>query len=158
MAVVAAITAGVATIASVDAQKTSARRQKRANQLQQNAQLGEDRTARQQSRREQRIRRARILQAGENTGTSGSSQESGFIGGQATAFAQAEGNQKSKQFANIAIGNQMQQAADAASRANTFQAISSLAMTYANFDAQQGSGGPTGEATKATPVSQLPPY
>lgn len=136
MAVVAAITIGAAaTVASVDAQKTSARRQKRAGQLQQNAQMGQDRQTRTQSLREQRIRRARVLQAGENTGTSGSSQEAGVLGGQGTVFAQAQGNVSSQQFSNIAIGNQMQQAADAASKANTFQAISSLAMSAASYSA-----------------------
>tara|TARA_R110000772_G_scaffold144025_1_gene253576 strand:- start:8661 stop:9113 length:453 start_codon:yes stop_codon:yes gene_type:complete len=122
----------VSTVAQIDASKTAARRQKRAGELKQNTQLGQDRDARVQSSREQRIRRARILQSGENTGSSGSSQESGVLGGMSTIVSQAQGNQSSQKFANIAIGNQMQSAADAASRANTFQAISGLAMQGAN--------------------------
>jgi hypothetical protein len=121
------------TVASVDASKTAARRQKRGGEIQQNAQVGDDRTTRQEAQRTNRIRRARILQAGENTGTSGSSQESGALGGMSTIFAQAQGNQAGQRFANIAIGNQMQEAANAASRANTFQAISGLAMQGAQL-------------------------
>lgn len=131
----ALILSAVSAVAGIDQQKTSARRQQRASQLQQNTQMGQDRQAREQSTREQRIRRARILQAGENTGTGGSSQESGVLSGQQTIFAQAQGNQTSQQLSNIAIGNQMQSAADAASKANTFQAISGLAMQGASFAA-----------------------
>jgi hypothetical protein len=52
-----------------------------------------------------------------------------------TVFSQSVGSQASQKLSNIAIGNQMQQAQDAASRANTFQAISSLAMSGANLAA-----------------------
>jgi hypothetical protein len=123
------------TVASIDASKTAARRQKRASELRQNTQLGQDRDVRTQGIREQRIRRARILQAGENTGTTGSSQESGVLGGMSTVFSQSVGSQASQKLSNIAIGNQMQGAADAASRANTFQAISNLAVQGASFSA-----------------------
>ena len=129
------ITAAVGTTAGIAQSQVAAKKQERAGELTQNAQRGEDRNAREQSAREQRIRRARILQAGENTGTSSSSQEMGTLGGQDTIFAQAQGNQSSQQLANIAIGDQMQQAADAASQANTFQAISSLAMSGASYKA-----------------------
>ena len=131
----ALIISAVTTTAAVGQNQVASKKQERAGELRQNAQRGEDRNAREQSAREQRIRRARILQAGENTGTSGGSQETGTIGGQATIFAQAQGNQSSKQLANIAIGDQMQKAADAASQANTFQAISSLAMSGASYKA-----------------------
>ena len=131
----ALIISAVTTTAAVGQSQVAAKKQERAGELTQNAQRGEDRNAREQSAREQRIRRARILQAGENTGTSSSSQEMGTLGGQDTIFAQAQGNQSSQQLANIAIGDQMQQAADAASQANTFQAISSLAMSAASFKA-----------------------
>jgi hypothetical protein len=129
------VTAVVGTVASVDSAKTAARRQKRAGELRQNTQLGQDRDVRTQGMREQRIRRARILQAGENTGTTGSSQESGVLGGMSTVFSQSVGSQASQKLSNIAIGNQMQGAADAASRANTFQAISNLAVQGASFTA-----------------------
>lgn len=120
-----------ATVVQVGMQHVAAKKQERAGEIQQNAQVGEDRTTRQEAARANRIRRARILQAGENTGTGGSSQESGAIGGMETIFAQAQGNQKGQQLNNIAIGNQMQGAADAQSAANTFAAISSLTMQYA---------------------------
>lgn len=131
----ALIISGVSATAGIAQGQVAAKKQERAGELQQNTQMGQDRQARQQSAREQRIRRARILQAGENTGTSGSSQESGTLSGQQTIFAQAQGNQTSQQLSNIAIGNQMQSAADAASKANTFQAISGLAMQGASFAA-----------------------
>ena len=135
------IASSVSTVASIDASKTSARRRERAGELRQNTQLGQDRDARTQGIREQRIRRARILQAGENTGTTGSSQETGVLGGMNTVFSQSIGNQAGQRIANVAIGNQMQGAADAASRANTFQAISSLAMQGASFSASQPTKG-----------------
>lgn len=119
------------TLAQVGASHVAAKKQKRAGEMQLNAQVGEDRVTRQEAARVDRIRRARILQSGENTGTSGSAQESGAIGGIQTIFAQAQGNQKGQQLNNIAIGNQMQSAANAQSAANTFAAISSLTMQYA---------------------------
>jgi len=131
------IASSVSTVASIDASKTSARRRERAGELRQNTQLGQDRDARSQGIREQRVRRARILQASENTGTEGSSQESGVLGGMSTVFSQSVGSQAGQRIANIAVGNQMQSAADAASRANTFQAIGNLAMQGANFNASQ---------------------
>ena len=119
------------TLASAGASHVAAKKQKRAGKMQLNAQVGEDRVTRQEAARVDRIRRARILQSGENTGTSGSAQEGGAIGGMQTIFAQAQGNQKGQQLNNIAIGNQMQSAANAQSAANTFAAISSLTMQYA---------------------------
>ena len=124
-----------ATVGQIGMQSVAAKKQKRAGQIQQNAQLGEDRRARVQSMREQRIRRARILQASENTGSAESSQQMGAIGGMQTIGAQAVGQQKGQQIANVAIGNQMQGAADALQAASTFQAVGSMAMQYANYKA-----------------------
>lgn len=68
---------------------------------------------RRQQIREERVRRARILQAGENTGTGGSSGEFGALGGLATALSSNIGsNLGSLQRANnISIFGQQQASA-----------------------------------------------
>jgi len=128
-------TALVGTGASIDASKQSARRQKRATEINSNIQQGTEREKTQQTLREKNIRKARILASAENTGTTGSSGLIGAIGGLETRTESNAAFNRSQTLANIEIGNLNQQAADASTRANTAGAVASLSFTAANFAA-----------------------
>lgn len=128
-------TALVGTGASIDASKQSARRQKRATEINSNIQQGTEREKTQQTLREKNIRKARILASAENTGTTGSSGLIGAIGGLETRTESNAAFNRSQTLANIEIGNLNQQAADASTRANTAGAVAGLALTAANFAA-----------------------
>ena len=78
MAYTSAIVSVLSTAYSVDQQKSSERKRRRANQVQRNQQTVEDRRSRSQAQREDRIRRARILNRAE---AAGMGESSGVMGG-----------------------------------------------------------------------------
>lgn len=143
MAVVAGIAVGigaVSTAASIDSSKRAARRQKRASQITQNTQIAAEREKKFQTQRERDIRRARIIASAENTGTTGSSGLLGALGGANTLAESNLAFNRAQTLGNIQIGNLNQQAANAMTKANTYQAIGSLAFSVANFSAANAGG------------------
>lgn len=121
----------VATAKSIDEQKRAQRAQKRAAKVQSAMQKNEDTAKRRQMLREERIRRAKILQASEATGTAGSSGELGALSslGTQTAFNQAfmQGQAIGAQGASA----QLQKAADATASAALWQQVSNISTTAA---------------------------
>lgn len=136
---VAAYTVVGTTVASIDQNRKAAKRQQRAAEMTRNVQAGEDRIARTMSAREKAVREARVLQMAENSGTTGSSQSSGFLGSMQTLYAQQVGLQLGGQRSTAEIGSMEQSAANAMSKANTYKAIGNLATSLASGYA--GTGG-----------------
>ena len=126
VAIVALAISAVSTYQSVKASKQAAREQKNANKIQTAAQKNADAAARRQKIREERVRRAQILQQAENTGVSGSSGAIGAVGVLSNNLGQINANVNASADAAGAISDSNQRAADYSSKANTWNAVAGL--------------------------------
>lgn len=97
--------------ASENAQR-SAEQQRKAQEVQQAGSAQQAAMERRQQIREERVRRARIMQASSNTGTVGSSAEFGSIGGMGTQLQSNIGQNLGAIQRGQAIGTFSQNAAD----------------------------------------------
>lgn len=113
MAVTAAVAAVVGTTASVVGQAKSASAQREAGRISSAQQRIEDRNTRREQARQERIRRAQILQSGEALGTTGSSTESGAISSLSTQVSANSARLEGQSTAAQAITAQNQNAANA---------------------------------------------
>lgn len=128
-----ALTASIGTTAySIDQNRRAANSQKdaRNQQIAQNA--AERMNAQRQQIREERVKRARILQSAENTGTTGSSGAEGAVGGLATQLDTNIGISLGRQQSADLISGFQQSASDAAMNAQNASAIGSLVSSAAS--------------------------
>lgn len=143
---------------AADAQKEASRIGSNQAQIEQQAQ-------RRQAVREERIRRAQILQASETSGTAGGSGETGSVGalGSLTASNLASSHSADRTSARLtSLGNRV---ASANQRANTAGAVGSVAGTVfsnlggttALMDSFGGPGGPSvdDQVTRLVGTSRL---
>lgn len=128
-----AIVGVIGGIMQANATSAAAGAQKEANNIQSAQQKTVAVESRRQRIREQRIRRAQIIAASENTGTSASSGQVGAVGALSTNLAGLIGNSLGESKANAGINKNTQAAADFTSSAN---AIGAWTNTI-----QQGIGG-----------------
>lgn len=123
-ATLAAITAGttvVTTAYSISQNQKAKSEQKKQQNIQRASNLAQQQEERRRQIREERIKRARVLQSAENTGTAGSSGELGGIGSLATQLSNNIG-------ANLGIidrANQMSASAQSEASAKVNAGISS---------------------------------
>lgn len=94
--------------------------------------------------REERVRRAQIMAAAENTGTSNSSVEMGALGGMATQFGSASGASGGMFMMGQRISLLQQQASDLMASSNSHQArsgfmgqVGNLGWSLASYASQQ---------------------
>jgi len=131
-ATLAAITAGTSVTSAAYGISQNIR-QRKAQEQAKNVQKANNFQAQMEERRkqvrEERIRRARIVQASENTGVQGSSGEAGALGGMSTQLGVNIGSNLSR----IALGNEqtdlLQSAANAGSNAQIASFIGERAST-----------------------------
>lgn len=121
--------AAVGTAANIDANKRAARRQQRAQDIQQSQQIAEQRVSQRQQMREERIRRARIINAASQTGVARSSGEVGALGSLSTRLASNIAFGQGQTRSAISIGNQLSEAASAREQGNIAGAIAGFAST-----------------------------
>lgn len=121
VALISAVIGGVGTVASLKAQAdsrssaaASADMQRRSQSEQKASTAAQQANDKRAQIREERVRRARILQSSENTGTDGSSGEAGAVGSIATQF-----------FGNLGTG---------LGNAQTASNISNFQQSAANFN------------------------
>lgn len=136
MAITGAIVAVAGTAYSIDQSNKAAKKQQRAQEIQQSQQISEQRTANQRAERERRIRAARLRQSAENTGTAGSSGVFSAIGGAQTDMASglAFGSQRVNTAGSV--GNQLASARTNQTNAQIGQGVASLGMSV--FSSQGG--------------------
>lgn len=123
MSIAAAVAFVVGTAIQVDANKASQRASKRRAQTEAAAQQNADRAALRSQAREARKQRARVLQASENLGTSGSSRDTGAIADLTQQQAQSFANVSAQQLAAAGISRETQKIADANVKAAYGQAL-----------------------------------
>ena len=106
--------------------------------------------------REERVRRARILQSSENTGVEGSSGEAGALGNLTTAFSGAVGESVGKKASGERMSGYLQDQADAQFSFNQAQSDMSSAQTQMNLGMSifSASGGLSN--FKSTPSATVP--
>lgn len=126
MAVTTAIAAVVGTAVSIDAANKSASAQKERNKVTNATQKAEDARNIRQQAREERIRRAEILQASESTGASGSSAEAGAVASLGVQVAENKARVSGQQLAAQGIGQTNQAIADAQVQSQLGQSITSI--------------------------------
>jgi hypothetical protein len=126
MAVTTAIAAVVGTAVSIDAANKSAAAQKERNKVTNATQKAEDARNIRQQAREERIRRAEILQASESTGASGSSAEAGAVASLGVQVAENKARVSGQQLAAQGIGQSNQAIADAQVQSQLGQSITSI--------------------------------
>lgn len=117
-----ALTGIIGGIASANAASASAAAQKEGRAIESAQNQVQSQQSRRQRVREERIRRAQILAGSENQGTSTSSGELGAIGALQTNLAGMIGTSLGESRAAQGINNNMQRAADFASKSNTINA------------------------------------
>lgn len=134
--IIAAVAVGVGAASAVAAHqqgKKAARAQAAAGREQKAAAAQQAAQERRQQIREERVRRARILQSGENTGTAGSSVEFGAVGGMGTQLSSNIGFNLGQIASASRVGDLMQTAANYSTRAQGYSALSNLAFSSANI-------------------------
>ncbi len=112
LAGVSAVVGAVGTIASVNASRQSAEAQTKARDVTAAQNKIEGQNSRRQRIREERIRRAQILAASENSGTSASSGELGAIGALRTNLNDLISTASGQSKANDAVNRWTQRAVD----------------------------------------------
>lgn len=117
-----------------DAREEAAERENKARSEQKASQAQQAAQERRQQVREERIRRARVLQAGENTGTASSSGEFGALGSLRTQLNSNVGFNLGQVASAQAQGDLLQQGADLKLSADNY-------MTNAGYAQQIGSIG-----------------
>lgn len=133
---IAAIGTGVAIDSQQDAKdaaRDAAKERKKAQAEQQAMNAQKAAEERRQQVREERVRRAKILQSSENSGTSGSSGMIGAIGGLSTQLASNIGSNQGSLMHSQAIGNFSQVAADFDTKSQEALLSAQQATTFANF-------------------------
>lgn len=110
---VGAIGAGV----QISAMRKADKQASEAKRLQTAAEQVRDRTTRRRAAREERIRRARLINASSQQGTSGSSAEIGAGGALSSNFASAQARMTEQGAFSTGISGRLQSAADSRSRA-----------------------------------------
>jgi len=128
-----AIVGVIGGIAQASATASAANAQREANNIAGAQQETAATNSRRERIREQRIRRAQIIAASENTGTSSSSGQIGAIGALSTNLAGLVGNSLGESRANAGVNRQNQRAADYTASANMIGAWTNTL--------QQGIGG-----------------
>lgn len=123
----------VGGIAQANAVGQAAAQEKEAKNVQSAQQQTAGAESRRQRIREERIRRAQIIAASENQGTSGSSGQVGAVGALSSNLAGLIGSSLGEGKANAAISDKLQASADFTSQANTIGAWTNTI--------QQGLGG-----------------
>lgn len=116
----------VGTVATINASNQAAKAQKEARNIQTAQQKNEAAVSRRQAIREDRIRRARILAAAENSGTGASSGSVGAIGALDTNLSGLLGASLGQSKANAGINKQLQKGADAEQFAANVGAVTTL--------------------------------
>lgn len=116
----------VGTVATINASNQAAKAQKEARNIQTAQQKTEAANSRRQAIREDRIRRARILAAAENTGTGASSGSVGAVGALDTNLSGLLGASLGESKANAGISKQLQKSANAEQFASNVGAITNL--------------------------------
>lgn len=127
--IVAVASLAIGTASFVEGQKArkeSRRAQERAASEQRASNAAQAAQERRQQIREERVRRARILQAGENTGTGGSTLEAGALGSLSTTLGSNLGFSAGARMRADNMSIFGQQAANANSRAQQMDSIFSL--------------------------------
>lgn len=124
--VLSAVIGAVGTVATISASNKAAKAQKEARNIQSAQQKNESAASRRQAIREDRIRRARILAASENTGTGASSGAMGAIGALDTNLSGLLGASLGESKANSAISGQLQIGADFEQQANNIGALTGM--------------------------------
>lgn len=117
----------VSTAVSIDQGNKSRKAQEKARQEQRAQTAEESAKERRQQIREERVRRARMLQSAENSGVADSSGEVGALASLSTGLSENLGFSLNSEARGNAISDAQQNAANAAGRAQTSQAIGSLA-------------------------------
>ena len=139
VAIAAAVVAVAGTVAQgVEARKQGKQQEKIAGQqgaVEKAEQIQNRRTA----VRKARLARARIEQAGENTGTGGSSIEAGVLGGTATQLAQQRSDVRTSASASRGIQRAGKRIGESQLRGTIFQGITDIASTV--FAASVGGAG-----------------
>lgn len=136
---VAAITAGLLVYGAYQSNearrdsKRSAREQKKANAVAAAQGQVADIQKRRELKRQERVRRAQLLQASNNMGVEGSSGESGSLSALSTSISSANASIRGSALSNQTISAFNQKAADFASSANNKQAYANLAFQGASF-------------------------
>lgn len=119
--IVAGLSAVVGVIGGImqaDAANSAANAQKEANAIQGAQQQVAGQESRRQKVREERIRRAQIIAASENTGTTGSSGQIGAVGALSTNLNGLIGSSLGESKANAAVNRNTQRAADFTAQGN----------------------------------------
>lgn len=126
MSTAAAVAIVVGTAVSIDATRDAAKASKERNKVQTASQKAQDSASLRQQARQERIRRAKILQAGENTGTSGSGREVGSIAALRTQVSANEARVAGQQNTAEGIGELNQDIADSQVQQALGQGIKSI--------------------------------
>ncbi len=149
VAIAAAVVAVAGTVAQgVEGRKQAKQQEKIAGQtgaVEKAKQIQNRRTA----VRKARLARARIEQAGENTGTAGSSIEAGALGGQATQLAQQRSDVRTSASATRGIQRAGKRIGESQIRGTIFQGITDVASTV--FAASVGGAKPGGGGLPPAP-------
>lgn len=114
-----AIASVIGGIAQANATAAAAAQEREARSIQAARQQTASAESRRQRIREERMRRAMILAAAENQGTSSSSGAVGAVGALSTNLAGLIGSSLGEGKANAAVNRRMQSAADYTSQANS---------------------------------------
>lgn len=117
-----AIVGVVGGIAQASAASSAAAAQRESNAIQGAQQENIGAESRRQKIREQRIRRAQIIAASENSGTGSSSGQVGAVGALSTNLSGLLGSSLGESKANAAVNRSNQRAADFTSSANSIGA------------------------------------
>lgn len=120
------IFSGMAQASAAEAQANATRQaaeaQKEANNIEAAQQDVVSRESRRQRVREERVRRARIIAASENTGTTGSSGQIGAVGALSSNLGGVFAGSRGQSAANKGINTNLQRAADFQAEANAIGA------------------------------------
>lgn len=126
MSVASAIIAVVGIGVSAKGQSDARKAQKEGQAVQSASQINQDAAAKRRAAREERIRRAQILQASENTGAGGSSKEVGAISNLAQQSAANLSTVSGQQLAAQGISQANQNVADARTLSSFGQALTNV--------------------------------
>jgi hypothetical protein len=121
----------VSTVAGIQQNHQAAKEQKKAREGQEGMQRGQQIEERRRAIREERIRRARILQQGENTGSDGSSGEYGALSSMATQLSSGIGYSEGRADQASQISKNLQNAADYSANAQNIGLVGGIASKFA---------------------------
>lgn len=122
--------AAAGAAASNNQSRKSQAHQDNAEEAKVAAQQSADAEMRRQRYREERVKRAQIIQFAQGSGVSQSSGVEGATSSLATQVGSSVAFQTGQQEASKIIGSEMKQASDYNTRANTYGQVSNLATSY----------------------------